>query len=228
MGDMEDSSGDDLGLIPLRERGYSVRMSGLDITVQEDESLRQLDRELFTGKKKRRPSSASKRFICDHVGVGDSEEIAVLLRDHNDQGVRFLDRTSRLASHSHMSECMCLVADTNVYILNSRLVPDANLPCFPIESIQKISTSEERDNAIVIHLPNFRSELLMTPYKVVLITVLVKRFREITETDLEVKFSNILEFPVSEVALFEVNFIPAAEGVRMTLFCKSAQGNPST
>jgi hypothetical protein len=212
--------------LQLRERsGY--RMS-IDMGIQEDETLRELDREIFTGKKKRRPSSASKKFIRDHVGMGDSEDIAVLLRTHEDNGVRFMDRTSRLANHSHMSECICLVSDTRVYILNSRLMPDSDIPPFLISTIEKISTSEERDNAIVIHLPKFRSELLMTPYKIELVAVLVKRFREITERELEVRFSNVVEFPVSVVSLFEVDFIPAAEGVRMTLFCKSAAGNPAT
>jgi hypothetical protein len=211
----------------LRSRGRSVLWASGEMPA-EDVSLRTLDRELFTGKKKRRPSSASKKFICDHIGIADSEEVSAVLTTHGDSGVHFIDRTSRLTNHSHMSECVCLISDTRFYILNSRLLPEAENCPFQITSIQKISTSEERDNAIVIHLPNYRSELLMTPYKVELVAVLVQRFREITEKDLEVRFSNVIEFPVSDVALLEVNVVPAAEGVRMTLFCKSAAGNPST
>jgi hypothetical protein len=92
--------------------------------------------------------------------------------------------------------------------------------------LEKISTSTERDNAIVLHLPDYKSELLMTPYKTELIGILVSRFRALTERDLAVVFSNVIDFPVNEETLFEVDFIPAAEGVRMTLFCKSARGNP--
>jgi hypothetical protein len=159
------------------------------------------------------------------MGVGDSEEVELLLRDHDDGPALFLDRASRLA-HSHMAECLCLVSEKHIYILNTHFaLPDGEGP-IPIETIEKISTSRERDNAVVIHLPNFKTELFMTPYKTELIGIIVARYRSIADRELTVAFTNIINFPVNDDTLFEVDFVTAAEGVRMTVFCKAARGNP--
>jgi hypothetical protein len=200
-------------------------MPGQDTETPEQLQMRELAESIVASKKRRRPSSEIKKFIGDHMGVGDSEEIEMLLRDHQDGPPLFLDRTSRLA-HSHMSECLCLVSENHIYILNTHFaLPEGEDP-IPIDAIEKISTSQERDNAIVVHLPNFKTELLMTPYKTELIGVLVARYRALVERDLEVAFTNVINFPVNDDTLFEVDFVTAAEGVRMTVFCKAARGNP--
>jgi hypothetical protein len=194
----------------------------------EQQEIRDLAETIIRNKKRRRPSSEMKKFIGDHIGVGDSEEITALLEENGDACPLFIDRTSHLELHSHMSECLCLVAEKKVYMLDNRLrTLEDQLP-IEIETLEKISTSTERDNAIVLHLPDYRSELLMTPFKTELIGILVNRFRALTGRDIEVVFSNVVDFPVNAETLFEVDFIPAAEGVRMTLFCKSVRGNPDT
>jgi hypothetical protein len=125
-----------------------------------------------------------------------------------------------------MSECLCLVAEKNVYMLDNHMLLLEGESPIAIETLEKISTSTERDNAVVLHLPDYRSELLMTPFKAELIGILVNRFRALAERELEVVFGNVIEFAVNSETLFEVDFIPAAEGVKMTLFCKSSRGNP--
>jgi hypothetical protein len=208
------------------ERRMSFVMRTTDLESPEQARIRELAESLVANRKRRRPSSEMKKFLGDHIGVGNSDEIAALLEQHDDACPLFIDRTSRLALHSHMSECLCLVAEKNVYVLDNRMaLLDGEAP-IPIDAIERLSTSTERDNAVVLHLPDYRSELLMTPYKTELIGILVSRYRELAGRDLEVAVANGVDFPVSAETTFEVDFIPAAEGVRMTVFCKSARGNP--
>jgi hypothetical protein len=211
-----------------RTRRMSFVMRTTDVESPDQVAIRELAESLVTNKKRRRPSSEMKKFLGDQIGVGNSDEIAALLEQNDDACPLFIDRTSRLALHSHMSECLCLVAEKNVYMLDNRMALLEDEVPIRIEHIEKLSTSTERDNAVVLHLPEYKSELLMSPYKTELIGILVSRFRALTGRDLEVVFANVVDFPVNAETLFEVDFIPAAEGVRMTVFCKSARGNPET
>jgi hypothetical protein len=228
MVDQESSSSYSAPLLARRAPASPRKLSftpGDGTETPEQLQVHELAESIVASKKRRRPSSELKKFIGDHMGVGDSEEIEMLLRDNDDGPALFLDRASRLA-HSHMSECLCLVSENRIYILNTHFaLPDGERP-IPIYAIEKISTSQERDNAIVIHLANFKTELLMTPYKTELIGILVARHRVLAQRDLEVTFTNVISFPVNDDTLFEVDFITAAEGVRMTVFCKAARGNP--
>jgi hypothetical protein len=186
--------------------------------------MREVAEQIFGSKRKRRrPSSEMKKFVGDHMGIQDNPLLAVLLLGYDDQSILFIDRTSRLVMRSHMFECISLVSETRLYILNSLLGRQDDMEPIQIATIEKISTSLETDNAIVIHLPDFKSELLMTPYKTELVSILSSRYRALTENDLTVDFSNAIEFPVSDNTLFEVDFLRAAEGVKMTVFCKAAE-----
>jgi hypothetical protein len=218
-----DSDGDPYAV--TRRRRDSFKLSYQGVETPDAQQTREIAESIFSGKKRRRPSSEMKKFVGDHVGIGDNTLIPLLLHAHDDQLLLFMDRTSRLALHSHMTECICLVSENHVYILNNRLGLQDDMEPFPITTIEKISTSTERDNAIVIHLPDYKTELLMTPYKTELVSILVSRFRALAERDLEVNFSNVIDFPVNENTLFEVDFLRAAEGVKMTVFCKAAEGN---
>ena len=188
--------------------------------------IREAVTALFAGKKRRRESSIgpnSKRFIGDHLGIADNEDLMRVLNANNDEQIKFVDRTSRLAFHSHMSECVCVISEKNIYILTTRLQFADDLGPLPIASIEKVSTSPERDNAVIVHLPDFKTELLMTPNKAELVGVLMSRYQALTGNVLPVAFANVVEFPVNQETVFEVDFIQAVEGVKMTLFCKSAQ-----
>lgn len=200
----------------------------IEIENQTQQGIHQFGSTIFEGKKKRRSSSSLKKYIGDHLGLPDIEEIREIIEPfevdvQNDFQILFVDRTNRLFYHSHMSECVTIVTKYNIFFFNSRLQLQENEEPIQINEIRKISTSLERDNAIIIHLDDFMTELLMTPFKVELTAILADRYHEITGQDLQIQFSNLVEFPISEDTMFEVNFVPAQEGVRMTLFCKSAQ-----
>ena len=197
------------------------------VECEEQREIKERATELVTGKKRRRESSVgptSKRFIGDHLGISDSEELISLLEENQDIEVKFADIISRLAQRSHMTENLCVVSEKNIYILSTRTMSLADdVPLIPIESIEKISTSRERDNAIVIHLPEYRSELIMTPNKTELIGIFDHLYRELKGEDLTIEFNNAVEFLVNSDTMFEVDFIPGREGVKMTVLCKGAQ-----
>lgn len=208
---------------PRRNRTSSL----LDVESQERKEIRDKATTLVNGRKRRRESSVgptSKRFIGDHIGATDTEEIMSVLEENGDTNVNFADGISRLAQHSHMTENLFIVSDKNCYILSTRTLSLAEgTQPIPIDSIEKLSTSTERDNAIIVHLPEYRSELIMTPNKTELIGTLVHVYEEVTKSDLQVEFSNAVEFLVNSDTMFEVDFIPGREGVKMTVLCKGAQ-----
>ena len=184
-------------------------------------SLRKSANKFFKNKKRRRASSECKKFVCDHIGLTEIHEIDDILSDHNDEGILFSDRTSRLSNRSHMSECVCIVSSNYIYILNSRLEFEENMEAIPIASIQKLATSKVSDNAVVIFLDNFNSQLLMTPYKIELMMVLKNQYKNITDKNLEIVFSNEIDFSVNSGTIFEINFIETKDGVKMSLYSKA-------
>ncbi|OHT16063.1 Myosin tail family protein [Tritrichomonas foetus] len=192
------------------------------VETPEQVKLRKSADKFFKSKKKRRTSSMNKKFVCDHIGLTEIPEVSDLLTDHQDEGILFSDRTSRLSNRTHMSECVCLISTNYVYILNSRLEFEDDLDAIPISSIHKIVTSKVTDNAVIIFLDDYKTQLLLTPYKIELMMVLKNQYRNLTNEELEIDFLNSIDFPVNEDTIFEVNFIQTKDGVKMTLFCKSA------
>ena len=224
--DSSSSSSNEEGQAPLP----NLSTPNFECETPEQCEIRDQVTALFTGKKRRRESSIGpngKRFIGDHLGIADNEDLIAVLSDFGDHQIKFVDRTSRLSCRSHMSECVCVVSEKNIFLLTTRLAFADDLGPIPIEGIQKVSTSRERDNAVVIHLDNFKTELLMMPTKVEFVGVLMFLYAALTGRALQVEFSNTVEFPVNAETLFEVDFIPAVEGVKMTLFCRSAQQQES-
>lgn len=187
----------------------------------EQQALRNEGNEFFKDKKKRRQSSSKKKFFNDHIGLSEVAEVSDLLASQNDEGILFSDRTSRLSHRSHMSECICIISTNYLYILNSHLHNEEDIEPLPISSIQKIVTSQEADNAVIIFFPDFKTQLLMTPYKIELMMILKQQYKQMTGNELEFNFLDFVDFPVNEDTLFEVNFVHTADGVRMTLFCKA-------
>jgi hypothetical protein len=219
-----DSEPDPLDVI--HRRRDSFKLSYASTETSDGQQMREVAEQIFgPGRKRRRPSSEMKKFVGDHMGIRDNPLLPVLLIGYEDQSILFIDRTSRLVMRSHMSECISLVSESRIYILNSRLERQDDMEPIQIPTIEKISTSLETDNAIVVHLPEFKSELLMTPYKTELVSIIASRYRALTENDLLVEFSNAIEFPVNDNTLFEVDFLRAAEGVKMTVFCKAVEAH---
>ena len=227
MSDESSSSSSKDSTVPLQ----NASSQAFQCETPEQTQIRNEVTALFTGKKRRRESSigpSGKQFIGDHLGIAENEDLVAFIANFGDRQVKFVDRTSRLSCRSHMSECVCLVSERNIFLLTTRLAFADDLSPIPIESIQKVSTSRERDNAVVVHLADFKTELLMMPNKVEFVGVLMFLHKALTGNELEVNFSNQVEFPVNDETLFEVDFIQAVEGVKMTLFCRSAQGPGQT
>ena len=185
--------------------------------------LKQLATRLFEGKKKRRQSSDSKNYLGDHIGVSEIPEYQSIIEAFNGEHLLFADRLSRLTDRSHMAESVLFVLSNHFCILNPRLGPNETIPTYEIGLIQKISTSKQTDNAIVIHLPDFHSELVMTPFKTELVAILCQQYKTITNNDLTLDFQDTIRLAVSESADFEINFVRGGSGVKMTLFCVASE-----
>ena len=191
--------------------------------VEDNPELKQLGTRLFEGKKIRRTSSNTKLYIGDHIGVSDISEYQSIIEEFNGEHLLFADRLSRLTDRSHMAESVLFVLTNHFCILNSRLGPNDTIPTYEIGLIQKISTSKQTDNAIVIHLPDYHSELLMTPFKTELVSILYQQYQAITRNELPIEFQDTIRLPVSEAADFEINFVRGGSGVKMTLFCVASE-----
>jgi hypothetical protein len=192
---------------------------------QEDEygkKRKESAKKFFRGKKHRRESSSSKLFIGDHMGVSDSPEVESILSSFTPrEEFYFADHCTRLANRNHMEDCCIMVSTHFLFIMNNRLQHLLTDGPIPISKIIKIGTSQETDNAVVLFLPEFNSELIMTSFKIELMDILIERYKSITDKDIQVVFSNIIEFEVNETTIFEFDFVRANDGVRMTLFIKA-------
>ena len=178
--------------------------------------------KFFNGKKHRRESSSSKLFIGDHMGIVDSPEVDSILKSFTpNEEFYFADHCTRLTNRNHMEDCCIIISTHFVFIFNNRLQHILTNGPIPISGILKIGTSHETDNAVVLFLPDYNSELVMSSFKVELMEVLIERYKAITGHDMEVTFGNIIEFEVNEDTIFEFDFVRANDGVRMTLFIKA-------
>ncbi|OHT10766.1 Myosin tail family protein [Tritrichomonas foetus] len=186
----------------------------------EQKKLREESDIFFEKKKKRRASSFRKKFYNDHIGLNDIAEVSDLLTQHNDEGILFSDKTSRLAARTHMTECICLVSTNYIYFLDTHLDFDDDFNILPISDIIKVITSKESDNAVVIFFGDYKSQLILTPYKIELMMILKNQYKMLTENDLDFEFSNSIEFPVNKDTMLEASFVETKDGVKMTLFCK--------
>lgn len=203
------------------------KVSAADVTPEDIEHKQTAD-AFFRGKKHRRESSASKIFIGDHLGMQDETSVDQILFSFSPpEDLYFADHCTRLTNRNHMEDCGFIVTTNHICITNTRLnayiIPEPIL----IQDIISLSTSQETDNAVVIHLPNFNSELIMTSFKIELMKVLYDRYVAITGKDLHIKFNNAIEFDVNEDTVFEFDFVRANDGVRMTLFIKAKPQNPA-
>ena len=178
--------------------------------------------EFFSQKKHRRLSSPSKAFIGDHLGVLKIPDIVETLNQFNPpEKLLFSDHCTRLTSRNHMEDCSLLVTTNYMFILNNRLQHLLTNNPISIENIIKIETSLETDNTVVFFLPGYDSELIMSSYKIELMQIIADRYKEINGRDLEIRFSNIIEFEINEDTIFEFDFVRANDGIRMTLFVKA-------
>ena len=192
-----------------------------------EEKMKKNANKFFNGKKHRRESSSSKIFIGDHMGAIESPEVDAILKSFTpNEGFYFADHCTRLTNRNHMEDCCILVSTHFVFILNNRLQHILTNGPIPISGILKIGTSQETDNAVVLYLPEYNSELIMTSFKIELMEILIERYKAITGNDIEVTFGNIIEFEVNEDTIFEFDFVRANDGVRMTLFIKAKPGIP--
>jgi hypothetical protein len=98
---------------------------------------------------------------------------------------------------------------------------DSMVTQYAIPTIQKIMISAERDNSIVIQLPDYKTELLMLATKVEAVTRIAQLYEELTNEGLEIEFKNVIEFPVAEDTMYIVEFVRVENGVQSSLFCKS-------
>jgi len=191
--------------------------------VEEEQPIhirrKEFGNSIFDGKKHRRASSVSKEFIGDHLDVAGTPEIMQLFNES--ELLLFSDHANRLTDKSHMADCTILVSSTQLFLLNARMNQYLTPGPIPISMIQCISTSQEKDNAIVIHLPDYQTEVLMTSFKIELTSILAEQYMILKNKELEIKFSNVIEFPISSEALFEFDFVRAVDGVRMSLFIKA-------
>ncbi|EAY08963.1 Myosin tail family protein [Trichomonas vaginalis G3] len=200
--------------------------SGGDQTPEEIARKQAAD-AFFKGKKHRRESSASKYYIGDHLGMHEDNVVDQILFSFSPpEDLYFADHCTRLTNRNHMEDCGFIVTTNHICITNTRLNAYIIPNPIPISDIKSISTSLETDNAVVIHLPEYNSELIMTSFKIELMKVLMDRFKAITNRELEIKFSNVLEFDVDDSTSFEFDFVRANDGVRMTLFIKAKTARP--
>ncbi|EAX99778.1 Myosin tail family protein [Trichomonas vaginalis G3] len=205
------------------------RRTSMQELTQEEIRKKQAADQIFNGKKHRRESSASKIFIGDHLGLLHEESsINTILNTFDPpEELFFADHCTRLTNRNHMEDCGFIITTNHICITNTRL--NAYIIPEPVEikNIEFISTSLETDNAVVIHLPDYNSELVMSSNKIELMKVLMERYRSIAAKDLEIKFNNVIEFDVDNDTIFEFNFVRASDGVRMTLFIKAKPGAPA-
>lgn len=202
------------------------RISSQEQTPEEAVKKHDAD-QFFKHKKHRRVSSAGKLFIVDHLSIYADSGIDQILHSFNPpEELFFADACSRLTNRNHMEDCGFIITTNHICITNTKLNAYIIPKPIKITAIKFISTSLETDNAVSIHLPDYNSELVMSSYKIELMKVLMDRYKAIKKTDLEIKFTNIIEFDVNDDTSFEFNFVRAHDGVRMTLFIKTRANTP--
>ena len=191
--------------------------------MEENFQIKELGNRILEGKKHRRQSSIDKEFIGDHLSLEGAPELEQFLSPTLDAAILFTDKINRLTDRNHMAESILVVTQDFMFIINSKLNKLDTRQPIPIASIEKIATSKQTDNAIVVFLPDFQTELLMTPYKCELIGLLSSRYHEIHNRELQIEFSDEIEFPVNAETIFEFDFVRSTSGVAMTLFCKASE-----
>lgn len=201
--------------------GDSTHPPQLEIPIElpENKEVVTLSEAIFRNKKRRRESSDAKKYIGDHIGCNEIPEYQEIIHEFHGEQLLFADRLSRLTDRSHMAESIFFILTNHFCVFNARLQTTDTIPTYEIALIKAISTSKENDNAIVIHLDDYRSELLMTPFKAELVATIARQYHQITNHELSIEFSNVIRIPVSPEADFEINFVRSSSGVRMTLYC---------
>ena len=178
--------------------------------------------KFFNRKKHRRLSSPSKVFIGDHLGVLEIPDIVETLNQFNPpEKLYFADHCTRLTNRNHMEDCSLLVTTNYMFILNNRLQHLLTMNPISIANIIKIQTSLETDNAVAFILPGYDSELIMSSFKIELMQIICDRYKELNGKELDIQFTNIIEFDINEDTIFEFDFVRATDGIRMTLFVKA-------
>jgi len=167
---------------------------------------------LFMGIKKRRPSSADKRFCGDHMGIGNNVLIQKMMQKAGDTEVVFADSVVKVNKRTKMQERILLITENAIYNVDKNVNYKVKRRIL-IKDVGSIVVSTFADNFFLIRVPSEYDYFLVSSKKTEIILRLLTTYQRLTGEPLEVEFLNNFEYAAEIGLIREVEFTQGQGGV---------------
>ncbi|CAL1404798.1 unnamed protein product [Linum trigynum] len=176
------------------------------------------DQEPFMGVKVRRKASLHREVKGDYIDVPSHPRLMKILQKQGDKHILFADKVLKFTASGKMKRRILLITDFAIYILDPE--NDVLKRRIAMAAVEKLCLSELSDNFLAIIIPTEYDLLMASTRKTEIVTVLVEHTKSSSNYELDVEFSNSIEYQAAADLTKEVQFEEVEGGVRTRILRK--------
>ncbi|KAJ1080755.1 hypothetical protein NDU88_000948 [Pleurodeles waltl] len=174
------------------------------IAVRKYIKMREEASNIVLNKKERRHNSINRNFVGDYIGIENRPELKQFVGRR--ERIDFSDTVTKYDRRFKIVKRDLILTPKFLYLIGREKVkqgPEKGMikevlkRKIELEKIQSVSMSTLQDDFFIIHEAQYDS-VLESMFKTEFLSLLYKRYEERTQKQLQLKFSNLLEFKVKK------------------------------